>query len=140
MSEQKHKRYNSIMFICMSYFLSLILGCNILDVNKAESKKLVGNFYTIRYNLAPEDSGYYLILRKKSHRDTYLFKDYEYVEFIVGNDSLLLVKTKLDYLNKFYALKHINGDTILNKLTLSEKEFDSVKNLLTPKYQYDPSE
>lgn len=113
--------------------LSMVLGCGFSDFEKAESKKIVGNIYVINLNI-PEDSGFYIILRKNPKYDKYLFEDYEYVDYIEGNDSLLLIKTRIDFNTKYHLIEHSKGDTIFQIKDLSETEFLNVEKFLFKKY------
>lgn len=112
-----------------------LIGCGFSDMERAKSRKIIGNLYVINLNI-PEDSGFYIIFRNKPAEDKYLLKDYEYVDYLEGNDSILLVKTRIDSISNYHLIEHDKGDTIFRIENLSVADFLNNKQSFTTKYYF----
>ncbi|MGN6399452.1 MAG: hypothetical protein ACTHMD_03295 [Flavisolibacter sp.] len=120
--------------VCM-VSIGCLFGCGFFDIEKAESRKVIGNIYVINLNI-PEDAGYYIVFRKHPNADRYLLKDYEYVDYLKGNDSILLVKTKINSINKYHLIEHYKGDKVVRVQDLSALDFLNYEHFLKEKYTF----
>src|SRR5690606_5067078 len=84
-------------------FLISFIKCGLYDIEKARSKKIIGNFYLFFPNI-PEDTGHYLIYRNMKTSDKFFFQDNEYVQEIFWSDSIILLETKLDSIINYYLV------------------------------------
>ena len=98
------------ILITLSVIL-LIIGCDML---KSKEKNIVGNISVIDPN--DEEGGrYYLTFyNEKESFNSHVVEDY--VNDIVGNDSILILKCidKLKCQNTYYKIKHYKGRFINN--------------------------
>lgn len=115
----------------------MLTGCGFYDFEKARSEKLIGNIYVVNLNI-PEDSGFYLVFRRGPRREEYLFKDFEYVAEVKGNDSLLLIKTQKDSIYNYRLIRHLKGTSILSTTNLTLEDFIEAEKTLKSDYSFDP--
>lgn len=122
----------------MIWILSYVMtGCGFYDFEKARSEKLIGDIYVVNLNL-PEDSGFYLVFRRKPGREEYLFKDFEYVQEVMGNDSLLLVKTQVDSIYNYRLIRHQKGTSIVSTTDLTIEDFIDAEKKIKSDYSFGP--
>lgn len=112
-----------------------ITGCQMFDMTKAESEKIIGKIYWINLHI-PEDPGYFLIFRENDKADHYLLKPEESLVCFKGNDSVLLVKAKVNPTMVHYKIIHNQGEQILSVKTLKETEYDNYINTMCIKYEF----
>ena len=112
-----------------------IAGCQLFDMNKAESKKIVGNLYVVNLHL-PEHPGFFIVFQQKSGYEKHLLQEEESIDYFKGNDSVLLIKTKANPAIVYYKIVHDQGEHISSVQTLSGVEFDNYVNRMVVKYEF----
>ena len=115
--------------------ITCIGSCQMFDITKAESKKVVGNIYVVNLHL-PEDSGNFIVFRKKGKLDQYLLRSDEYIDYIKANDSIILIKTKINPVIAYYKILHKNGDSIISVNKLTKSDFIGYENIINIKYRF----
>jgi hypothetical protein len=122
------KNKHTLLF-CVTVFSSL--SCDLITT---KSDKIVGNIYVVNPKTQP-DSGYTLIYMNRTGNNENILN--EYVSFIKGNDTLLLVGClNSENENIYYRVKHQNGRKPISFINLSFKQFDSMLSTVTGKYVF----
>ena len=116
-------------------FISCLLGCGAFDVERAESKRIIGNIYVINLNLS-EHPGFYAVFKEKSGYERHLLKSDEYIDYLKATDSLMLIKTKAKPDISYYLIYHDKGDSILSTQTVLDFEFEKYEHSINAKYYF----
>ena len=78
----------------------------------------------------PEDSGFYIFFRQRPTRDQMLLKDDVYLDYLISDDSAMLIKTNENLQPTYYLLQHQKGITLVEVKNIEEAQFENVtKNL-----------
>lgn len=125
-----------LFLLTLFFSFCILFGCRIFDVEKAQSRKIIGNIYLVNLNI-PEDSGFYLIVRKKPSPDHYILKDFEYVTYLNGNDSILLVKTRVNDEIEYHLINHDKGDSVIKIEDLTESSFLNYQHFIKSDFHFD---
>jgi hypothetical protein len=111
----------------------LICGCELHEYTKNISEKITGNIYVVNLNVA-DHPGFYAVFKEKSGFERRLLREGDQIDYLIGDDSMVMIKTKGTRYPTCYEIFHRMGDSILAVSRLSESDFEVKKNGFKGKY------
>lgn len=116
-------------------FFVFVSGCGLQDYRKTISEKIAGSIYVINLNRA-EHPGYFAVFLEKSGFERHLLREGDQIDYLTGDDQVIMIKTKGTRYPTYYEIFHKGGDSILAVSRLSEKDFEARKNGFKEKYHF----
>lgn len=114
----------------------LVSGCGLQDYRKSISEKIAGNIYVVNLNVA-EHPGFFAVFLEKSGFERHLLREGDQIDYLTGDDQVIMIKTKGTRYPTYYEIFHKSGDSILAITRLSESDFESRKNGFKEKYHFE---
>jgi hypothetical protein len=120
---------------CILLLLVLISGCGLGSYRKSKTEQITGGIYVINLNV-PEHPGFHAVFIEKSGSERQLLREGDQIDYLTGDDSVIMIKTKGTRYPTYYEIFHRKGDSILAISRLSETDFEAKKNGFKEKYHF----